>query len=559
LLKESPQPEQPLAALAALKPHIKLQTTLLYSLKVLSLLCIWAWFYNLSGWLDVRLIQQLDTPFPWLPTALTIFATTSFNLLSTQVRRHAAGRISQEFYNLYFQELNDHRWALIRTKPITAWQDVSFRHLPAIEQYLLDYQTQRKLMTTIPLFVLLFILPLSWLAALILLFTLPLIPLFMWLVGHGTAAVQKKHMVALNKLGAFFSDRIEGVVTVRLLNQQNAQLRLFQQISKEQNKRLAEVFRLAFLSASVLDFFATVSMALVAVYIGFSLLGEIPFGFWGASPSLHAGLFILLIAPAFFAELKKLGKLYHVKAEATASASMWQHTLTWQPELQVHNQRTDLTAIDINDAIIKGFDNVTLLTIKHLQLTANDRIYLTGTSGAGKTVLLDAFAGLRAIQSPKMTLNHEQVTTLHALRDHVFYLGQRAVFFEGSIADNIGLQKFGTADIEMAIERVGMASWLKHQPQGIKTALQEKTPLSGGQRQRLALARLVLFDLPLVLLDEPLAHLSADEQADLLPLLFELTVNKVSIWVSHHPLPREQFSQIWNIDNRQLIQVTHGK
>ncbi|MEJ2066214.1 MAG: ABC transporter transmembrane domain-containing protein, partial [Reinekea sp.] len=229
------------------------------------------------------------------------------------------------------------------------------------------------------------------------------------------------------RLGLFFSDRIKGASTVRILNQQAAQLAAFERASDEHNNRLAEVIRLAFLNTSVLDFFATVSMALVAVFIGFNLLGEVPFGFYGSPATLQSGLFILLLSPAFFAELKKLGKLYHVKSEATASADLWQHTLQWQ---QDNNRSANIDqpfhSLNLSDTTVLGLDGHALLSIGFCSLTKTDRVWLQGISGSGKSVVLDALAGLRDIKPGQCIINQRPAENLDELREQCFYLGQQS-------------------------------------------------------------------------------------------------------------------------------------
>jgi ATP-binding cassette subfamily C protein CydD len=547
------QPANALAALAPLQREIKFYQYSLVITYTLASIALWVWFYQLSGWLDALLMHKTAVAFPWPSAIILIVTAVSFYGLNTYLRFKAAHKISTTFYRRYFAELNERRWALIRSKPTTAWQDIAFRHLPTIEQYLLDYLPQRQLLLLIPMFVLGFVFPLSWMAALILFTTLPLIPLFMWLVGHGTVAAQNKHLSSLNKLGAFFSDRVMGTSTVRTLGAASSQLHAFDKVSHEQNRRLADVVRLAFLSGSVLDFFSTVSMALVAVFIGFSLLGELNFGFWGHEPTLHSGLFILTIAPAFFSELKKLGKLYHVKAEASASASQWHHTLTWTPLEGNVKLDEPFESLAMNKANIVGFDQEHLLDITALKIQKNDCIHITGRSGSGKTVLLDALAGLREITVDAIRLNGSDVKHLKTLQQSIFYVGQQPVFFEGTVFENIGLNQFDADAVKAAIERVGMTDWLNQQPEALDTELDEHIQLSGGQKQKLALARLVLFDTQIVLLDEPLAHLSQDEQTSVLSLLQVLTEKRTSIWISHKSLPPEMFNQTWIIEDKTLV------
>ena len=545
----------PLSALDSLETELRAPQWGLVFTSLLANACLWMIYYELSRWLGDTLQFKLSTVFP---TGDILLCTTGFAVASVVglIVRHRAGlKVQRLFYAKFFSELNQKRWALIRSKPITAWQDVSFRHLPALENYLLDYRPQLKLIATVPLLVLAIVFPISWLAGLTLFITLPLMPIFMWLVGSGTASVQKKHMTALNRLGQFFADRIRGASTVRLLNQEDSQLQKFQKASIEHNERLAEVIRLAFLNASVLDFFATVSMALIAVFIGFSLLGEIPYGFYGKEPTLETGLFILLLSPAFFAELKKLGKLYHVKAEATASTELWQHTLDWENHSSQGSSDDSFQSLEINNAIIAGFDDQTLVTIDELNLTSKDRILLSGKSGSGKSVVLDAIAGLRSLTG-NIQLNSQAAEHVQAIRDQIIYIGQTPVFFEGSVRDNLSLNQFDDQRILNALATVDMKDWLTSLPAGLDTRLTEHTPLSGGQKQRLALSRLYLFDRPIILLDEPLAHLSREEQVQLLPLLLSLTEGRCSIWISHIEIAATHFSKLWQLTDQQLTEKT---
>lgn len=518
---------------------------------------LWSIYYFLCHWLGETLQFQQAVVFPIWPISLLTAVFFALSVAATGLRRRAGNNIQRAFYQRFFAELDQKRWALIRSKPITAWQDVSFRHLPALESYLLDYLPQRSLIMFVPLLVLMIVFPISWLAGLILFITLPLMPLFMWLVGAGTASAQKKHITALNRLGLFFSDRIKGASTVRILNQQAAQLAAFERASDEHNNRLAEVIRLAFLNTSVLDFFATVSMALVAVFIGFNLLGEVPFGFYGSPATLQSGLFILLLSPAFFAELKKLGKLYHVKSEATASADLWQHTLQWQ---QDNNRSANIDqpfhSLNLSDTTVLGLDGHALLSIGFCSLTKTDRVWLQGISGSGKSVVLDALAGLRDIKPGQCIINQRPAENLDELREQCFYLGQQPIFFDGTLRENLGLNQFDDKSLISAIETVGMSDWFYATSQGLDTQLNEHTPLSGGQKQKLALARLKLFDKPLVLLDEPLAHLSIAEQNELLPVLLRLTQERCSVWVSHIALPEQQFNKRWVLQQQVLTEET---
>lgn len=518
-------------------------------------LLLWWWFYRLSFWLGAVLQDGLERSFPVVFTVVIGLAILALRGLEIRLRTVLGQRVQAAFYQRFFAELAHRRWALIRYKPVTAWQDVCFRHLPAMESYLLDYRTQQRLIAIVPLLVLVIVFPISWLVGVILLVTLPLLPLFMWLVGTGTASMQRKHMQVLNRLGGFFSDRVAGVSTVRLLNQEAEQLALFDRRSRQHNERLADVLKVAFLSSSVLDFFATVSMALIAVLVGFSLLGEVPFGFYAQGATLASGLFVLLLSPAFFAELKTLGRLYHVKAEATASAELWQHTLNWVTPTEDSQPAQSFESLSIQQSDLVGFDDQRLLHINALTLNAGERVQLTGASGSGKTVLLDALAGLREMKQGTHRLNGQVTSSLAALRDQVFYLDQHPPFFDGSVRDNLMHPQASDADCMRVLGQVGLGVWLAELDDGLETLLDERTPLSGGQQQKLALARMLLFDAAVVLLDEPMAHLSVAEQDDVLPILVQAMTGRTSIWISHRELSNLSFDRHWRIEADTVVEA----
>jgi ATP-binding cassette subfamily C protein CydD len=541
-----------LSAFSFLRKPLRAYQLGLAALSVLASMSLWYWFYITSYWLE-NWLYSVNAPYPLNNAIIAIILFLIFRLLHAQLRSGAGTKFSRIFYNKYLHQLTEKRWALIRSKPQAAWQDILFRHAPAIEQYILEFEVQKMLIGIMPIAVLIIITPISWMAALILFITLPLIPLFMWLVGMGAAKMHKRHIRVLNHLGQFFADRIAGQSTVRIFNQQQAQLERFEISSAELNKRLADVVKIAFLSSSVLDFFSTVSMALLAVFIGFSLLEEINIGFWQHGPSLGSGLFILLISPAFFAELKNLGRLYHVKAEATAGAESWQEVLTAEPTEQIQPLTENFNSLIIQRASVKGLISQTddeLLNLEQLTITAGDRILISGESGSGKTVLLDVIAGLRNLSAESIQLNGEPVKDLSQLKNHILYLNQRPDLMAGTVAENIGLGQFSDSEIIQAINTVGLTEWLNSQPDGIHTRLGDFPPLSGGQKQRFALTRLVLFNLPILLLDEPLAHISNDEQSGILKLMLQLTENKTSIWISHKPVPIENFNRQWHISSK---------
>jgi len=482
-------------------------------------------------------------------TLLTVMALTITSWLHQVLHERAAISVGHSLFEAMLAQLQRYRRAMIRRKPLSAWQDFHSRHLPALETYLIDYRLQRWLVATLPLLVLALILPISWLAALMLLVTMPLIPVFMWLVGRGAAVLQQRHILALDRLGGLFGDRLLGRRTVRLHNAASREIARFDEASRSLNDRLAAVLRVAFLSGTVLEFFSTLSIALVAVFTGFALLGEVPFGFYGDAPTLTEALFILLVAPAFFAELKALGHLYHSRSNALGAASAWETVLApaHGDEPSAMTGAAPVDRIELRDARVLGFDGEALLAMPLLTLQAGDRVLLRGPSGAGKSVLLEALAGLRPMRGD-VRLNGAPAPDLAAVRDDALLLEQTPALFPGTVASNVGLGEHDDRRVTEALQSVGLGPWLASLADGVQTFLGDHPALSGGQRQRLAAARLLLFQPSLILLDEPTAHLSEDERRAITSLLQDLLRNSTVIWAAHDVAGADWFSKVWTVD-----------
>lgn len=189
-----------------------------------------------------------------------------------------------------------------------------------MHDYYARYLPQMTLAACVPLLIVITIFPINWAAALILLGTAPLIPLFMALVGMGAADANRRNFQALARLSGHFLDRLRGMETLRIFHRGQAETDNIRDASQDFRQRTMEVLRLAFLSSGVLEFFTSLSIALVAVYFGFSYLGELNFGHYGAGVTLMAGFLTLILAPEFFQPLRDTGTFYHAKAQAVGAA-----------------------------------------------------------------------------------------------------------------------------------------------------------------------------------------------------------------------------------------------
>lgn len=210
--------------------------------------------------------------------------------------------------------------AWIQGKPAGSWATLVLEQIDDMHDYYARYLPQMALAVCVPLLIVAAIFPSNWAAALILLGTAPLIPLFMAMVGMGAADANRRNFLALARLSGHFLDRLRGMETLRIFGRGEAETESIRAASQDFRQRTMEVLRLAFLSSGVLEFFTSLSIALVAVYFGFSYLGELNFGHYGTGVTLAAGFLALILAPEFFQPLRDLGTFYHAKAQAVGAA-----------------------------------------------------------------------------------------------------------------------------------------------------------------------------------------------------------------------------------------------
>lgn len=420
--------------------------------------------------------------------------------------------------------------AITRKYSATFWQQLLLTNLTDIGDYLTQYSIQKWLAGVGPLVVLLVIFPINYVVALTLLVTMPIVPLFMILVGQGAASLHRKHFVALERLGDIFSDRLKGLSLITATGQHRNQLERLDNASNIVNRKTMNVVSLAFLSTTVLDFFSTVSIALVAVFIGFTMLGELSIG---PEISLQQGLFMLLVAPLLFSELRALGRFYHQKAKAEAGAERFASIEQEQQSRTPNKHAENITWINFQVSAPQ-------LQANQLTISPGDWILLTGASGSGKTALLEALMGFRQAS--------------HSLSSDAAVLSQHACVLDNTVAFNLhlGRDNFSNQALEQSLAQVGLTDWLQNLPSGLSTQLGDCPALSGGEAQRLGLARILLLGKKVVLLDEPTAHLTDQQHQQLAALICAKLKNKTVIWASHKTLPSDWFSQHWVVADGEI-------
>lgn len=391
------------------------------------------------------------------------------------------------------------------------------------------------------------LLPVDVIAGLVLLITAPLIPLFMALVGWGAQGASRRHLRAFARLSGFFADRLRGLSTLKLYGRAQAEAQSVVAASDALRQRTMSVLRIAFLSSAVLEFFAALGVAGIAVYIGLTYLGFLDVR-W--SPlTLQAGLFCLLMAPEVYAPLRQFAAHYHDRATALAAVTQIAVLFDGLPQVEseaapaldgkpAHAGKGAAVVIDGLHVEAPGRGQAVLADAA-LALAPGEHMALMGPSGIGKSTLIEAIARLRPasgeIRIDGLPLAQWDET---ALRQRVALIGQRPQLLAGSIADNIRLGRPGAtnAQVEDAARRACVLEFAQDLPQGLDTVLGSRGHgLSGGQAQRVALARLFLRDPGLILLDEPTAHLDDATQARVLDEVLQFAAGRTLVLATHAP------------------------
>ena len=431
----------------------------------------------------------------------------------------------------------------------------------ALQAFYAHYLPQLALAVSIPAAIAAFVFPISWAAGGLLLLTAPLIPLFMILIGMGAENISQKHFQALSRMSAHFLDILQGLPTLKLLGRSRTEENSVAEVSDQYRLRTMKVLRVAFLSTAVLELFSSLSIALVAVYLGTTYLGYTHFGLYGQILTLKQGLFILLLAPDFYLPLRELGRHYHARAEALGATQEILDILSRRPSTMSAGTRLlDIsTPLTVNCHKIHFAYNTRkgqVLTDVCMELAPGEHVALIGESGAGKTTLMNLLLGFIQPDQGEICVNGKPLSTLtlETWRQALTWVGQHPMLFHDTIAGNIGMADphATRTDIEQAARPARVLDFARHLPQGLDTKVGEQGwGLSRGQAQRVALARMFLKDAPILLLDEPTAGLDVDTARSVMQAITSFSKNRTVLLLTHKP---EQFQTA-----HRIIAMAGGK
>ena len=409
----------------------------------------------------------------------------------------------------------------------------------ALTGYVSRFYLQRLIVVTTPIMLLVAAATQSWIATLILLLTAPLVPVFMVLIGHATARKSRQQFAAMAQLSGRFLDWLRGTATLQRLDAVGHASQDIDASAEAYRIRTMSVLKIAFLNTAALELLAALSIALLAVYLGFGLIGILPWQKNTVPVPYQSALFLLLLAPEFYAPLRQLGADYHVKAQAEGAIAELSPLLAFQPAENTKANHFLLTAppaIDANNIWVTHQQRTRLAPLS-FAIGAGERLAIVGQSGSGKSTLLQIFLGFCAYQGD-IFIDNQNFNTINStqFRHQIAYLSQQTMLLPMSIADNLRLPNPTASDDKLwqILAQVGLKPLIKALPNQLDTQLGERgSGLSGGQQRRLAIAQLLLQDAQLWLLDEPTEHLDSDTAAEINALLQQVTSGKTVLWVTH--------------------------
>ncbi|WP_044105052.1 heme ABC transporter permease/ATP-binding protein CydD [secondary endosymbiont of Heteropsylla cubana] len=452
--------------------------------------------------------------------------------------------------------------AWIHNQPSGSWSCMLLEQVEDMQEFYARYLPQLSLAVMIPLMMLIVTFFMNWVAGIILFLTAPLIPIFMALVGMGAAEANRRNFLALSRLSGYFLDRLRGLNTLRLFFRAEVEMQELARATDLFRQRTMEVLQIAFLSSGVLEFFSSISIALVAVYFGFSYLGEFNFGTYGSAVTLFSGFLILILAPEFFQPLRDLGMFYHAKARALGAAeSLVSFLENNEDQFQGIGKEVlnpGLVSLVANNLCILSPDGSILVGPLNFSVSAGQRVAIVGISGSGKSSIFRVLLGFLPY-SGSILINGKELRTLelNLWRKRLSWISQNPILPASTLRENIllGAPQANHAQLMKVVNVTYIKEFLSVLSDGLDTKIGEDAKLlSVGQVQRVALARALIRTPDLLLLDEPTASLDALSEKLIMRALDPAMRRQTTLFITHQLQVITDFDLIWVMDDGKIVQ-----
>lgn len=391
--------------------------------------------------------------------------------------------------------------------------------LAAVAPYLTRYMPAMARTMAVPAAIALVAFAFSWMAGVILLVTGPMIPVFMALVGMAARDASERQMREIGTLNTLLLERIRALTDIRVLDATGRVIDGFKAGADDLRARTMTVLRIAFLSSTVLELFSAIGVALVAVYVGFALLGEISFGAWTTPLTLGEGIFLLLLAPDFYQPVRDLAAAWHDRAEALAVTGELAQ-VEREDAAQILGEGYSVPPLPgpaglRTHGLVWRTPDGRAIRFPDFSIEPGEAVALTGHSGAGKSTLLALLAAMiPAAEGTIEVAGHPlRADTADAWRARLGWIGQAPHFVHASVRANLmpGKHEADGPALQVALEAASATAVVETLPKGLHTVLGELGHgVSGGEARRLMVARALCADADIILADEPTADLDAD-------------------------------------------------
>lgn len=425
--------------------------------------------------------------------------------------------------------------------------------LEQVDAYVARYIPQILYAIMIPLIMGIAIVDTLPIIGIILIITVPLIPFFMILIGKQADRLNKEQWERMSFLSGHFLDVLQGITTLKLFGRAKDQIKIIGRLSEEFKDSTLRVLRVAFLSALVLELVSTISTALIAVYLGLTLLdGEIPF---------FSAFFILLLAPEFYTPFRQLGAAFHTGMAGKTSILKYEEFMNRKPSLPIGGQsqlKGDVQAIEIKDLTFTYEDSEN--GVQHISLEAkrNSPIMLVGESGAGKSTIAHIIGGFLTAPKGSVTIDGLDLCDIDIewWRQQITYVSQHPHIMKGTLRDVLSFgMNVSDEEIIEACKEVQLLDVINRQQDGLDTVISEGgLGLSGGERQRVALVRAFLRKGQVLILDEVTAHLDVKTEAIISSAIKRLMDNKIVIIIGHRLQTMHWASTLYVLKHGRIIQ-----
>jgi ATP-binding cassette subfamily C protein CydD len=513
----------------------------------------------LSGYELSQVLQAMG----WLLGVLGVRGLAQF--ASETSSRRLAERVKNEFRLMLLEKLNQLGPGYTRQKQSAELAVLITQGVEALDAYYSQYLPQLVLAALVPLTILTVVFQLDLLSFIVLLLTAPLVVVFMILVGKTSEYLTRKQWSSLSKMSGFFLDTLQGLVTLKTLNQSKKQAERISKVSEDYRQTTMSVLRLTFLSALVLELLSTLSTAVLAVEIGLRLLsGQIFF---------PEAFFILVLAPEFYLPLRMLGTRYHAGMAGVSAARKILEVLA-VPEVNQGRTYIELSLGSFqNENVGYGldvqFENVSFRypgrdeeAISNLNLTfsAGQLTALVGASGSGKSTLVNLLLRFYEPENGRILYGEKPLGQfdIKDWRRKISWVPQSPYIFTGSLMDNFRIARSDASfeEVEAVAQRIGLEDWIKTLPMGYQTQVGERgTRLSAGQAQRLAIGRALIKNAPLLIMDEPSSNLDLENEQKLNLALRELCRGRTVMMIAHRLNTIKQADLIYVLEKGRLMEI----